>query len=104
VDDNVVKRVAEVAADEPHYLSKTIFPTVDYHWTGFPEACAQKIAQNGGVAWQHPNGLWVYSKLEKNGKTILTCDTKPRKAIKIIRPELPLQWNGSGYTWRTYNG
>ncbi len=56
----------------------------------------------GGVAWQHQNDLWVFSKLEKNNKVILTCDTKPKNAIKILGPELLLQWNGYGFVWRTY--
>jgi hypothetical protein len=46
----------------------------------------------------------VYSKLEKNNKVILTCDTRPKKAVKIFGPELPLRWNGMGFVWRSHKG
>lgn len=78
------------------------FRSATYYWEAHPEKAARRIAAMGGVAWQHQNGLWVFSKLEKNNKVILTCDTKPKNAIKILGPELLLQWNGYGFVWRTY--
>lgn len=104
VDKRVLEKVDEIKADEPYHLARTIYPTATYHWTAQPEQCAYKIASMGGVAWQHPNGQWVFSKLEKNGKTVLTCDTKPKNAVKIVGPELPLRWSGSGFVWRNYKG
>lgn len=104
VDKKVLEKVDEIKAGEPYNLAKTLYPTATYHWTAQPEQCAQMIARKGGVAWQHANGQWVFSKLEKNGKTILTCDTKPKNAVKIVGPELPLRWAGDGFIWRKYKG
>lgn len=74
-----------------------------FGWAG-PPINAQTIAGKGGVAWQHPNGLWVYLKLEENGKEVLVCDYKPKKATKIPGPDLPLRLQGKRFTWRSYKG
>ena len=104
MDDDVIDKLAEVTADEPPELAKFIFPTATYGWTGQGPILAQKIAQDGGVAWQHPNGLWVFIKLERDGKIIHCCDYVPKNAEKILGPELPLRWMGSGFSWRSYKG
>ncbi len=104
MDDDVLDKLAEVTASEPSHLSKAIYPAATYGWTAQGPILAQKIASNGGVAWQHPNGLWVFIKLEQGGKEILMCDYEPRNAAKILGPELPLRWMGSGFSWRSYKG
>ena len=73
IDDNIRQKLEQVHASEPSYLSNAILPASTYGGSG-PGINAQTIASRGGVAWQHPNGLWVYIKLEKNGKDILVCD------------------------------
>lgn len=104
MDDQVLDKLAQVVADEPSEYAKAIYPAATYGWTGQGSILAQKIAKDGGVAWQHPNGLWVFLKLEKDGKTILPCDYRPRNAVKILGPELPLNWTGNGFIWRSYKG
>ncbi len=47
----------------------------------------------GGTAWQCPNGLWVYITDENN---LLVANFKPEKAIKVYRPQWPLQSMGGG--------
>lgn len=104
MDDDVLDKLAEVTADEPPELAKFIFPAATYGWTGQGPILAQKIAQDGGVAWQHPNGLWVFLKFERNGKIIHSCDYVPKNAAKIWGPELPLRWLGTGFSWRSHKG
>ena len=103
MDDDVLAKLEQVKQDEPSYLSKAIYPTAIYGWSG-AGINAQTIASKGGVAWQHPNGLWVYLKLEKNGKEVLVCDYKPRNAVKILGPELPLQLAGKRFIWTSHKG
>ena len=103
MDDDVLTKLEEVKQDEPSYLSKAIYPTAIYGWSG-PALNAQTIASKGGVAWQHPNGLWVFLKLEKKGKEVLVCDYKPKNAVKILGPELPLKPSGTRFVWRSYKG
>lgn len=96
---DVLRKTNEVIADEPPHLAKAIFPTATYKWPSHPDINAQHIAKAGGTAWQHPNGLWVYLKLEKNGKPVMTCDYKPRRAVKVLGPQLPLTWSGGWWGW-----
>jgi len=103
MDDDVLAKTEQVRADEPAEYAKAIYPTAVFGWSG-PPMNAQTIAGKGGVAWQHPNGLWVYLKLEKNGKEILVCDYKPKKATKIHGPELPLRLEGKRFAWRSKGG
>ncbi len=104
LDDKVMNQWNEVLDDEPKQLAKFIFPVVTFDgWSG-PTIKAQTIASLGGTVWQHPNGLWVYIKLEKQGKRILVCDYKPKKAVKIWGPELPLNPVGTKFTWRSRLG
>lgn len=103
MDDDVIQKHAEVVASEGSYLRDFIFPTATYKW-GASGILPQRIAQDGGVAWQHPNGLWVFIKAEQQGKMKLICDYKPKNAVKILGPELPLLWTGAGFAWRSYKG
>ncbi len=103
LDDDVLDKLAEVKASEPPELSNFIFPTATYNWEtkSYPE----KIAAKGGVAWQHPNGLWVFLRFERFGKIILCPDYLPKNAKQIIGPELPLKWTKwGGFTWRYLKG
>jgi hypothetical protein len=103
MDDDVLDKHAEVVADEGNHLAKYIFPTATYSRLA-SGILPQRIAQDGGVSWQHPNGLWVFIKAEQEGKMKLMCDYKPKNAVKIVGPELPLHWTGSGFAWRSYKG
>lgn len=110
MDDDVLNKLKEVVADEPAHLAKAIFPTATYKWSAQPDICAQIIASHGGTAWQHPNGLWVYLKLEKDRKPVMVPDYQPRRAVKRLAPLLPLDYQegwwgwGSGFWWKSYLG
>lgn len=104
VDDWVLNKLQEVIADEPAFLAKAIYPTATFDGWSQPEIKAQTIASLGGTTWQHPNGLWVFLKLEKQGRRLLVCDYKPKKATKVWGPLLPLQPVGSRFTWHSRKG
>ena len=104
LDDKVLAQLEEVYADEPAHLKKAIFPAATYTLNATPDVAAMRIAGDGGVAWKHPNGLWVYLKLEKNGKEILVCDYRPRNAVAVVGPELPLRPVGKKFVWRMHKG
>lgn len=103
LDDDVIAKMAQVTADEPARYAKAIYPAGIFRWAG-PEMNAMTIAGRGGVAWQHPNGLWVYLKLEQAGREVLVCDYKPKRALKVFAPDLPLRMAGGRYFWRSQNG
>lgn len=100
MDDDVLDKLAQVTKDEPPELAKFIFPAATYSWTAQGPILAQKIAADGGVAWQHPNGLWVFIKFEREGKMILPVDYRPKKAKDVAGPQLPLQIIGTKFVWR----
>jgi hypothetical protein len=103
MDDDILKKLAEIQAAEPRHLEKLIFPTATYSWSP-PAINAQRIASRGGVAWQHPNGLWVYLKMQRHSKDVLVCDYKPKVAAKILGPELPLRPIADQFVWRSHKG
>jgi hypothetical protein len=104
LDDRVLDQLEEVCRDEPSHLRKAIFPSATYTFDGKPYTGALKVAADGGVAWQHPNGLWVFLKLEKDGKDVLVCDYRPKNAVRIIGPELPLRPVGNRFVYRSFLG
>ena len=105
MDDDVLQKLAEVRASEPVRWAKGIVPAAEFHWNEMPDINAQRIAAYGGVAWQHPNGLWVYLKPKNNGKLVSVCDYRPRVAKKILGPELPLRpAGGRQFIWRSLKG
>ncbi|HMP01345.1 MAG TPA: hypothetical protein PKD86_06865 [Gemmatales bacterium] len=105
LDDKVMNQHKQVLADEPAHLGKAIYPVVTYPGSPGPTIKAQTIASRGGIVWKHPNGLWVYMKLERKGKPILVCDYQPKKAEMIWGPELPLKYEGDGqFAWRSHKG
>ncbi len=105
MDDDVMAKLEEVHDSEPARWKRAIFPAAEFSWNEMPDINAQLIAAAGGVAWQHPNGLWVYIKLENNGKPVQLCDYRPRAAKKILGPVLPLTPAGGGrFVWRSFKG
>lgn len=104
MDDDVLDKLAQVIKDEPPELAKFIFPAATYAWTAQGPILAQKIAADGGVAWQHPNGLWVFIKFERHGKMILPCDYRPNVAKTVLGPILPLRITGTKFVWRYHKG
>lgn len=104
MDDDVLDKLAQITKGEPPELAKFIFPAATYSWKAYGPLLAKKIAADGGVAWQHPNGLWVFLKFERHGKTILSCDYRPKIAKTIVGPELPLRITGTKFNWRYHKG
>jgi hypothetical protein len=85
VDDDVTRKVAAVRASEPARCRPGILALVGW---GPPSSLAGDFAATGGVAWQHPNGLWVSVV---DGQKRLVPDYQPLKFQAIIRPVLPLK-------------
>lgn len=58
---------------------------------------AQTIAGNGGTAWMHPNGIWLYIS-DKRG--FLVSDYQPTLSITTYGPKLPLEKARNGrFVW-----
>lgn len=92
VDDYVDVRLQEIRSGEPGPVRPYIFPCDDYGFMA-PQINATKVAADGGTAWKHPNGLWVYVTTSDG---LLVTDYKPAKATIIYQPVHPLQKNRNG--------
>lgn len=99
VDDDMERRLREVRQAEQVKYRGFIKPCYTYS-SAPPLISAMKIANSGGTAWLHPNGLWVYIT-DANG--FLVVDFKPNIAIKTYRPKLPLTpAKNGGYLWDSF--
>ncbi len=97
VDDYVGGLVAEAKQDEPAAVRGGIFGTDDYgFWSSNNHITAMTIASYGGVAWQHPNGAYLFIK-DATGTPI--CDYHPQSYQQLYRPVLPLRMNGDRVLW-----
>lgn len=102
VDDSIHRDLAEVKAVEDKLVVSGIKSTTDYSKLAGASINAQQIANRGGTAWQHPNGIWVYLM---DGKGRLVCDYEPRVAKTILQPLLPLRPTGNGeFKWTARRG
>lgn len=93
VDDDVTRKLTQVRQAEPERFRQGILALVG--WSS-PSSMAGEFAAAGGVAWQHPNGLWV-SVVDGQKRMIATY--RPLKYQAIYRPVWPLQkvTGGSGF-------
>lgn len=97
VDDYVGGLVAEAKQDEPEAVRGGIYGTDDYSfWAANNHNYAMTIASYGGVAWQHPNGAYLFIK-DATGTPI--CDYHPQSYRQLYRPVLPLRMNGDRVLW-----
>lgn len=97
VDDYVGGLVAEAKQDEPAAVRGGIAGTDDYgFWSANNHITAMTIASYGGVAWQHPNGAYLFIK-DATGTPI--CDYRPQSYQQLYRPVLPLRVNGERVVW-----
>ena len=86
VDDDMGKKLREIQAGEDSAYSRFIKPCYSYA-SSAPQINATTIASRGGTAWKHQNGLWVYIT---DAKGRLVNDFKPRKAVVIYQPKIPM--------------
>lgn len=94
MDDYVGGLVEEARQSEPGAVRSGIFGTDDYgFWATNNHTTAMQIAGQGGVAWKHPNGAYVYIK---DSAGLLVCDYSPVCYTEIYRPVIPLKRNGDG--------
>jgi len=99
VDDEIETKLKHVQSLEPKLYRSHIRTCYDY--AAFPSKInAMKIAEQGGTAWHHPIGIWVYI-LDENGAYV--ADYKPVNPTIVYRPDLPLKKGlNNGYRWDTY--
>lgn len=97
VDDYVSTLVADARLSEPEAMRSGICATDEFDfWASNNHTTAMRIANKGGVAWKHSNGVYVYIK-DNEGLPI--CDYAPQSYVEIYRPKIPLQRNGTGVLW-----
>ena len=96
VDDDIDTKLREIQSGEEPKYRPFIKPCYRYGMSA-PQINAMSIANKGGTAWKHPNGLWVYIT-DING--YLVNNFKPKKAVVVYRPNLPLKKNRTGgFSW-----
>lgn len=95
-DDQTLQKLKEVHAGEPAPIAPRIRPAQDFSSVSAMDIAAMSIAASGGVAWRHPNGLWVYVA-DKDGKPLVY---EPAVWTVIYTPRIPLQGSDKdGYRW-----
>ncbi len=98
VDDDTNAKLREIQAGEQMPYAK--FIKACYHYAPSPaQINAMTIANHGGTAWQHENGLWVYITDAKNR---MVHDFLPRSAVVVYQPKIPFERDQHGnFLWRT---
>lgn len=98
VDDDTARKVERVREGEapqyrPYIKPCSIFASAP------PAINAQTIASQGGTAWLHPGGIWVYIT---DARGYLVNDFKPNIAIRVYQPSTPLTKGNNGlYKWHS---
>lgn len=94
VDDRVAGELEEVRGSEPSHVRAGIDWVGNYgFWASGNGTQAAQIAMDGGTAWRHPNGLWVYLR---DGNGLLVADYKPASSTTCYRPRLSQGLDGRG--------
>lgn len=97
VDDHTATLVEEAKRDEPAQYRNAICPVDDFSFfASGGHIQSTTIASYGGVAWQHPNGVYVFAK-DARGR--LVCDYEPARWQKLYAPHLPLQGANGRVNW-----
>lgn len=96
VDDDIDTKLREIqAGEEAKY--RPFIKACNRYGMNAPQINATTIASKGGTAWKHPNGLWVYIT-DINGH--LVNNFKPKNAVMVYRPHLPLKQSRNGrFLW-----
>lgn len=99
VDDSTTRLVEAARLDEPESLRGGIQSVGEFSFfASGGHIQAMEVASRGGVAWQHPNGVYLFLR-DANGLPV--CDYLPRRFRRIYRPHIPLQLNGSRVRYTT---
>lgn len=95
VDDDMSKKLAEIQRREnPRWAC---YIKNCYHYGSAPAAInAQLIASEGGTAWLHPNGLWVYIT---DSRGHMVKDFKPYVYVMLYQPKEPLVRKNGKFVW-----
>ena len=89
VDDHTQTLVDEAKLGERQQVRNGILPVGDYDfWASARHIQSMEIASRGGVAWQHPNGAYMFIK-DANGYPV--ADFRPNVYSRIYHPHLPLR-------------
>ena len=88
LDGHTAERLAHVRASEPKHLRPGILPVTKFSTLTGDTNTALRIAMKGGVAWEHPNGLWVFLRDAKGG---LVPDHDPALMRRKVGPKLPME-------------
>ena len=100
VDDTTAALVEEARQDEDPKYRPGIFGVGDrgFWASGNAQSC-WAVAMSGGVAWQHPNGAYLFIR---DGKGRMVCDFRPRVWTRRYTPKLPLRTAANGkIEWET---
>lgn len=96
VNDEIARRLENVRRSEPRRYRPFILPASRYSAFGPGGSEPGAIGGDGGTAWKHPSGMWVYIT-DARGRLI--CDYEPRMATEIIRPIQPLSTRNGAVRW-----
>lgn len=96
VDDHTAQLLVPIRNGEPAKYRPFILPTTEYSGMAGQFINAMTIASQGGTAWLHQNGLWVYLT---DAKGRLVPDYKPNRCKKLFQPKLPLKRVSGGFEW-----
>lgn len=97
VDDHTAALVASARLDEPEAVRNGILSVAEYSFAASGgHIQAMTIASFGGVAWRHPNGVYLFMR---DAAEHLVCDYVPRRFTRIYRPIIPLRKNGDRVYW-----
>ncbi len=96
IDKKNEEMLAEAKADEPKAVRHLLYAAVNYGFNG-DGVNAMNIAANGGTAWEHRNGLWVYASVNGDTRQIVY---HPCSWQTIYSPNLPLRPLKGGFAWQ----
>lgn len=97
VDDHTQELVARAKLDEPLAVRGGIFCVDEFSFAASGgHIQSMTIASSGGVAWQHPNGVYLFLR---DAAGLPVCDYRPRSFTRIYKPLIPLQPAGDGVRW-----
>ena len=97
VDDHIQGLVDAAKLDEPQAVRGGIFCVDEYSFAASGgHIQAMTIAGKGGVAWEHPNGVYLFMR---DAAELPVCDYRPRSFKTLYKPLIPLQPAGDSVRW-----
>ena len=99
VDDDIDRKLAEIQLTQEHQYRPFIKACSRYAMSS-PQINAMTIASQGGTAWKHTNGLWVYIT-DIHGR--LVHNYSPTNPVMTYRPTEPLENASNGkFKWKVF--